>query len=1175
MDSNTKGFTSYWRNSLADAESGKGAFASKDVEPFTRWTNINSARLKDETVRAFFEDEDEDVKTVEVLLRPRVFIRLLKHGKERTVGAPEFVTPLVTSALLNREGFLFPNAPTTIPRDLLEPLPKGTFSIGEIAQYDKYRTTHDSTTFGVDDEHEHYAETDEQREKRYERYKNLWEKYRKESEELLQNVAKEWIESHEQYELAEYGYIIKANRVGGASIHILPMYDHLLLSKKEVPLLSRFASNAMPPLESLLPDNAMFSERLGHSGDTFPLALAQRDALSHYLTQQPGDMLAVNGPPGTGKTTLVLSIIATEWARAALNKCEPPVVIATSTNNQAVTNIIEAFGKDFGSGTGVMAGRWLPDVTSFGAFYPSSTQKADAVKKYQTEDFFNRIESLEYVEDARVFYLEKAKAAFPNEDCSSPELVIALLHNRLTEMSFQLKQIEPAWNRLNAVRRERDAISEDLDQYIEDKNALLLNSTNDITLLNQGKKQWQQYRANESVLYALFSWLPVVRTKRHYQMNFFLEETFGAKMVEFKGSLPEDIDAFIEGLISQASKEQVGYQKEIELAQDISRRESEASQRWRELTYSLGHSDADEVTLSKADELADTGIRFPAFLLATHYWEGRWLMDMDGIDNLQKEKKRSGAKSVKARWQRRMKLTPCVVMTCYMLPCHMKTSEFVGGNKKFDDNYLYNFADLLIVDEAGQVLPEVAAASFALAKKALVIGDTEQIAPIWNSLPGIDIGNMMEENILHGSTQEELTEAYILMSESGKSAASGSVMKVAQFNSRYKYDPDFARGMYLYEHRRCFDNIIGYCNALCYHGKLQPKRGEEKETIFPAMGYLHIDGKGVKANGGSRYSAFEAETIAAWLATHKFEIEAHYGKPIHKVVGVVTPFSAQVNAIKSSLRDQDINCSGDENSLTVGTVHALQGAERSIVLFSPVYSKHEDGGFIDSDSSMLNVAVSRAKDSFLVFGDMDLFEIQPGSSPRGLLAKYLFASANNALQFEFKKRPDLSTAQTQISTLHGAEEHDAFLNQTFDSIGKSIMIVSPWLIWHKLEETGFLASMKRALSRGIDITVVTDKSFNTQASSYDQRIEKRQRLDEALGKLEELGISTRLVDRIHSKVVIGDEGLLCVGSFNWFSASRDENFKRYDTSMVYVGDALKNEIKIIYSNLEQRLLKKI
>lgn len=439
-------------------------------------------------------------------------------------------------------------------------------------------------------------------------------------------------------------------------------------------------------------------------------------------------------------------------------------------------------------------------------------------------------------------------------------------------------------------------------------------------------------------------------------------------------------------------------------------------------------------------------------------------------------------------------------------------------------------------------------------------------------MPGIDIGNMVEENILPVGTQEELTESYALVCDSGKSAASGSVMKVAQFNSRYQYDPDFARGMYLYEHRRCFDNIIGYCNTLCYHGKLQPKRGEEKETIFPAMGYLHIDGKGVQGNGGSRYNAFEAETIVAWLAAHKEEIERHYGEPLHKVVGVVTPFSAQVSTIKSSLRKLDFNCSGDENSLTVGTVHSLQGAERAIVLFSPVYSKHEDGGFIDSDSSMLNVAVSRAKDSFLVFGDMDLFEIQPGSSPRGLLAKYLFASARNALQFEYKERPDLHTGQTLVSTLHGVEQHDAFLNQTFEAIGKSITIVSPWLTWHKLEQTGFLISMMQARARGIDITVVTDKSFNTEDADYEKHKEKQQRLNVAVNKLNDIGIVTKLVNRVHSKIVIGDEELLCIGSFNWFSATRHEKFQRYDTSMVYRGGSLKNEIKTIYSSLEQRQL---
>ncbi len=174
MDSNTQGFTSYWRNSLADAESGKGAFERKDEDLFTRWMDVDRGRLGEEIVQSFFEGEDEQVKTVEVLLRPQVWIRLLKHGKARTAGAPDIVTPLVTAALLNREGFLFPTSPATIPRDLLEPLPKGTFSIGEMAEYDKYRTTHDSITFGPGNEDELREETDEQRVERYARYQQWW-----------------------------------------------------------------------------------------------------------------------------------------------------------------------------------------------------------------------------------------------------------------------------------------------------------------------------------------------------------------------------------------------------------------------------------------------------------------------------------------------------------------------------------------------------------------------------------------------------------------------------------------------------------------------------------------------------------------------------------------------------------------------------------------------------------------------------------------------------------------------------------------------------------------------------------------------------------------------------------------------------------------------------------------
>ena len=127
------------------------------------------------------------------------------------------------------------------------------------------------------------------------------------------------------------------------------------------------------------------------------------------------------------------------------------------------------------------------------------------------------------------------------------------------------------------------------------------------------------------------------------------------------------------------------------------------------------------------------------------------------------------------------------------------------------------------------------------------------------------------------------------------------------------------------------------------------------------MGYLHIDGRGMKPNGGSRHNPLEAETIAAWLVAHKDDIERHYGEPLYKVVGVVTPFSAQVNAIKMSLRKLEINGKDEQGLLTVGTVHSLQGAERAIVLFSPVYSKHEDGMFLDVTNGAIVIHTQRLK----------------------------------------------------------------------------------------------------------------------------------------------------------------------------------------------------------------------
>ena len=79
------------------------------------------------------------------------------------------------------------------------------------------------------------------------------------------------------------------------------------------------------------------------------------------------------------------------------------------------------------------------------------------------------------------------------------------------------------------------------------------------------------------------------------------------------------------------------------------------------------------------------------------------------------------------------------------------------------------------------------------------------------------------------------------------------------------------------------------------------------------------------------------------------------------------------------------------NKIKLGTVHALQGAERNIVFFSSVYSNEDEGTlFFDKDNkpNMLNVAVSRARDSFILFGDTRVFD-ETKNTPSGVLKKHL------------------------------------------------------------------------------------------------------------------------------------------------------------------------------------------
>ncbi|WP_170109654.1 DEAD/DEAH box helicase [Melghirimyces profundicolus] len=280
----------------------------------------------------------------------------------------------------------------------------------------------------------------------------------------------------------------------------------------------------------------------------------------------------------------------------------------------------------------------------------------------------------------------------------------------------------------------------------------------------------------------------------------------------------------------------------------------------------------------------DTHWRYQAFLLATHYWEARWLEELQSIDG-------SSLEHEEAIWRRYAKLTPCFVATMLSGP------NFFRRLRK-PEKYLYGFVDLLIIDEAGQVTPEQAGPMFALADRALVVGDTEQLQPIPRVNRPVDEVNLKTFGLL---SEEEDFDRF---SQSGWAASNGSVMKVAQRISQFG-NPDYLGGMLLTEHYRCVEDIIQYCNDLCYQGRLVPRRknpvpGEEIYGDLPRLGYLHVEGR-AESTGGSWENHNEAATIAWWI--HRMKDEWTQGnRRLEDVIAVVSPFRKQADLIRRYLQ---------------------------------------------------------------------------------------------------------------------------------------------------------------------------------------------------------------------------------------------------------------------------------
>lgn len=106
------------------------------------------------------------------------------------------------------------------------------------------------------------------------------------------------------------------------------------------------------------------------------------------------------------------------------------------------------------------------------------------------------------------------------------------------------------------------------------------------------------------------------------------------------------------------------------------------------------------------------------------------------------------------------------------------------------------------------------------------------------------------------------------------------------------------------------------------------------------------------------------------MALRRLVIERGYEGSI----GVVSPFRAQVNAIRGLVaQDEQLSGALTDSSFLVDTVHSFQGDERDVMVFSPVFSEgmsHGSLSFLRNNGNLFNVAITRARAHVIVVGDM-------------------------------------------------------------------------------------------------------------------------------------------------------------------------------------------------------------
>ncbi|MBS9338196.1 hypothetical protein G6R29_00925 [Fructobacillus sp. M2-14] len=267
------------------------------------------------------------------------------------------------------------------------------------------------------------------------------------------------------------------------------------------------------------------------------------------------------------------------------------------------------------------------------------------------------------------------------------------------------------------------------------------------------------------------------------------------------------------------------------------------------------------------------------------------------------------------------------------------STTFASFGKMFD-HFSENSLGNLFIDEAGQAVPAAAVGSIARAKKVLAVGDPQQITPV----------QTMDQKLFdYLAKLNQVSQNYV--------QADLSVQNLIDDGSSFGFTIDVERiGIPLTVHRRCSSPMFEISNKLSYNDRMVQGKVGSKGTA-----------KWLDISGRASDKVVKEQNLAAVQLVKKL---TQNNEVAAKDIYIISPFKSIVAALR---RNKELTTIIPTNS--IGTVHTFQGKENKIVIFvlGADYDSKSSASWAFKTANIANVAVTRSKEKLYVIGDRSLY----------------------------------------------------------------------------------------------------------------------------------------------------------------------------------------------------------